>query len=446
MTAIPARNRDRDLPEIVLVSVAEIGSGALEAHLLELARRLSPHATVHWGALASPRLFATAAGREIRRSFERSASEALSGRLVIVPHGPRFTGIGAAGMLLGWRLRSLGAGAGAVLHARGYLAALAAIGARKALPGSRVLHDVRGDRPAEVRIHGGEHAPERVAELEGVACRLSDAHLAVSGVLAEVLARRHGVSATVFASAADTEHFRPDPEGRARIRAELGLRDELLLGFVGSCAPWQKPEGVLALFARLREERPGARLLILSPDEAAWRRRLERAAWVADSASAPRADAVVRLRRASHEDVPAWISACDATALLRDDDDVNRVASPIKFGESLACGVPVLLTRGIGDASALVLERGLGACFDDPLLAGAEDRARLRAFLLALDRDPAALGRACREAAVERWSWSSQLPERLEIYRRLAAGQPAWQPVAARSGGGAAAARRQESP
>jgi glycosyltransferase involved in cell wall biosynthesis len=57
-----------------------------------------------------------------------------------------------------------------------------------------------------------------------------------------------------------------------------------------------------------------------------------------------------------------------AGLLLRREDPVNQVASPTKFGEYLAAGLPVLLTEGIGDFSALVEKEGLGMIVPSSLL------------------------------------------------------------------------------
>jgi glycosyltransferase involved in cell wall biosynthesis len=405
-------SRDRALPEIVLVSANEIGSGALEAHLGELGRRLSAHGRVHWGAVESPRLFVTRPGRRERAAFLQRAGAGLSGRVVMKACGPRLLGLRDAGRRLGRALRRQGVAADAILHARGYLGALVALAAREEMPQARVIHDVRGDRPAEVRLHGGESSPERVADMERRVAASADAHLCVSRPLQALLRQRYGVAAEVFPCVADTQSFRPDMEARRRVRAALGLGEAFVLGFVGSCAPWQRPDAVAALFASLLRLRPGARLLVLSPDRDAWDAELRRGG----------AEAAARavILRAPHSEVPAHLAACDATALMRSDDDVNRPASPIKFGESLACGVPVLLTDHIGDSSAAVRDEGLGACFDDALLRGPQDVARLRGLLDRIERDREAVAAACRRFAEREWSWDVQVPQRLAHYRSLA--------------------------
>jgi glycosyltransferase involved in cell wall biosynthesis len=41
------------------------------------------------------------------------------------------------------------------------------------------------------------------------------------------------------------------------------------------------------------------------------------------------------------------------------------VASPIKIGEYLGCGLPLILTKGIGDFSELIPRTGIGLLLDE---------------------------------------------------------------------------------
>ena len=400
---------------VILLSHGEIGSGAMRAHLLGLARRLSAHETVHHLALAGPRLLLGAAGRDLLAEHRAEAAALVSGRVLVRPHGPRGLGGPIVTRLVAQAVRSLVGRGPAVLHARGYQAALVACEARD-LEGARwkVLHDVRGDRSAEVASHGGELPADRVEELEREAFRRSDAHAVVSGLLAEVVhARGASGEAEVFPCAADTERFRPDPQARRSRRDQVGASDEsFVLGFVGSVAGWQRPDALLRLFQLVAERESDPHLLVLTPAVDAFRELLirelpEGARW--------------SVRFAPHDEVPSWLNACDATALLRDRDAVNRVASPIKFGESLACGVPVLLTRGIGDASSLVASGGLGALFSGPELAEPGDLAVLDGFLMESRERGEDMAERCRRAARELWSWDEQVLRWLALHRRLAA-------------------------
>jgi len=404
--------------EVVLLSADELGSGAHEAHFRALARRMGTDAVVHEVALVSPRELITRAGRRRLARQHEAARAALSGRLVVLPHEPRWFTRRLSARALAGALRSLCSSGRPIVHARGALAANIAASARRH-GGFALLHDVRGDRVAEIGTFGGETTARVAAELERAACRAADAHACVSAPLRDVLRERHGVAAEVFPCAADTRAFRPDDDARERTRAELDLGDALVLGFIGSAAGWQRPDAIVALFARVAALKPDARLVVLTPDMDAWATMLLAHGISVDAPTRPQPGAPALLRRVDHSEVPRHLAAFDATLLLRDRDAINHVASPIKFGESLACGVPVLLTRGIGDASALVEQRGLGVAFEDALLRGPDDEAALVDFLRRLPRERARLSAACRAVAEESWSWTEQVPRWWTLYRRL---------------------------
>ena len=319
-------------PEIILFSVGELGSGAHEAHLRALATRLSPSRRVHEVALASWRTWLTSEGRLTLARQRAAAARLLSGEFVVRVHEPRYVSLRWSTHALRTSVERVRRTARPILHCRGHLAAYIAVLARQGGLECSIVHDVRGDRVAEVTALGGESSPAVIRSREAAACAGSDAHACVSEPLRELLLRRDGVSAEVFACAADTDAFRPDEEARHEVRAQLGAGERFLLGFVGSSAGWQHPEAVAALLLRLRALRPDASLIVLTPDLDEWQQRLEERGVSVDRPGRERPEAMALLRRVPHAEVPRWMSALDATALLRERDAINHVASPIKFG------------------------------------------------------------------------------------------------------------------
>jgi hypothetical protein len=51
--------------------------------------------------------------------------------------------------------------------------------------------------------------------------------------------------------------------------------------------------------------------------------------------------------------------------LLRENNIVNKVASPTKYGEYLRCGVKLIMTEGIGDFSGLTKSKYFGIVLKD---------------------------------------------------------------------------------
>ena len=65
--------------------------------------------------------------------------------------------------------------------------------------------------------------------------------------------------------------------------------------------------------------------------------------------------------------------------LVRDDTVTNRVAAPTKFAEYLACGLRVVISKGLGDCSDFVEEHQCGAVVNDDDIDVADLRSRLAA-------------------------------------------------------------------
>lgn len=59
-------------------------------------------------------------------------------------------------------------------------------------------------------------------------------------------------------------------------------------------------------------------------------------------------------------EVPAALMACDYGLLYREKSITNKVASPVKFAEYLACGLNVIISNDLGDYSNFTLKHNCG--------------------------------------------------------------------------------------
>lgn len=381
----------------------------LDAQVLDLLRALDAAGRAFDLVVLDPLLPATLASAEGRARIERMR-QAVAGRLLVRPFVPWEDRAGAPQALF-W-LRRLLRGETRLVHARGLVAAWLACRALADRPEVAVIWDARGDAVAEHRFHHGGHGSarvpglERILRMEGEVAARAARVFAVSQALVDVLDARHpGVArkARVFPCACDAR-FRPDPAARTRWRRELELEDRWVLVYAGSLIPYQLPERV-AIAGRIAHMlRPDAHLLLLTPDPV-------RAASLLQAADLPPGS--WSARAAAHADMPGLLAACDAGLLLRRRDPVNAVASPTKLAEYLACGLPVLVSQGIGDLSAWVREQDLGQVVADP----DDDVALLHALTRLRDAppDPARVAAVAREhLGRERF-----LPAYLEEYAAL---------------------------
>jgi len=148
----------------------------------------------------------------------------------------------------------------------------------------------------------------------------------------------------------DLDEFRFDADARARVRAELGIAERLVLVYSGSLGSWYREAEIaqLAGIAKKRAGRPIA-FLLLTPSPPAELTRMLRAEGLADD------EIVVRKLRPSQ--MPAYLSAGDLGISFIKSCFSKKASSPTKVAEYLACGLPVVLNGDIGDQADLAAER-----------------------------------------------------------------------------------------
>jgi UDP-glucose:(heptosyl)LPS alpha-1,3-glucosyltransferase len=185
----------------------------------------------------------------------------------------------------------------------------------------------------------------------------------------------------VIPNGVDVDEFRPDPEARARVRAELGARDVPVAAFMGG--DWRRKGLELALEA-VAQSPPWHLLVIGDGDEPAFRARAERLG------------AGGRVHFVGRRPRPApYLSAADAFVFPSGYEPFG-----LAMLEAGASGLPLIATPTEGSAelvregeNGFVVEREAGA---------------IATALEALGRDPerrARLGARARELALG-YSWS----------------------------------------
>ncbi len=283
-----------------------------------------------------------------------------------------------------WRIAgSMGAFASAVRGGRHIRAAVRAFGSdvvmpRSLLPGVATLAAGPARLPPIIYDADGLEADER-AEFAGLATT-GRAYRVLRDVEAQML--RHARTVLVRTPAArdiliaragppggsshyflvtngrDAGVFHPfDPAARAAVRFELGIApDAPLIVYAGSVGYRYNSPRIAEFALAVRARRPDVRLLVLtgSPDAA----RSELASGLTELGSA----AIVM--RAAPGDVARYLAAGDiGTAYVRPSFSTQGVA-PVKIGEYLLCGLPLVGPAEVGDTSAPLAK---GLMIDDAL-------------------------------------------------------------------------------
>jgi len=221
------------------------------------------------------------------------------------------------------------------------------------------IYDLRALVASEVALNRrrGTIVTHLVDLMESSEIRKSERVATISKRLEAYVQQRAGRGcAAVIPSCYDPQRFYLEAGAREQIRDELRVAsEEKLICYSGGTAPWQRVGDILALFDQLSVRRDDVRFMILSPD--------------ADTLQSTIASLThpsrFYLKNCSHDDVRRHLSACDAGIIMRHDTMVNNVASPIKVAEYLACGLPVIMTQGIGDYSEDLVREQVGLLLDE---------------------------------------------------------------------------------
>jgi glycosyltransferase involved in cell wall biosynthesis len=186
------------------------------------------------------------------------------------------------------------------------------------------------------------------------------------------------------------------------VRVDLGLGERFVVGWVGSFRRFHALEQAIAAVAGLE----GATLLLVG--DGPERARLEALA------RAAQVD-VICTGTIAHADMPRYLAAMDV-ALVVSAPAQEFHYSPLKLGEYLAAGIPV-----VAPAVEQIVQRLTDGV--DALLVAPGDTVQLRDALRLLRNDTALrarLGEAARARAEQEWSWDHQIRRVLRALGRSA--------------------------
>lgn len=247
-----------------------------------------------------------------------------------------------------------------LVYCRNYVCAFFALFIRGITKGRFRIHsDLRGVVPEEVLRY--KKPPLNIIYaflmrfVEKIVLKRSNTVSCVSNPFREYLLQKGGSSEkiTVVPNGVDTSLFSFDENQRIKIRRELGIEDHLVYLFSGSPSKWLRLEEMLGLYKKIHAAQKKAWLLILTGAKARFEASCQKEGVVDYS--------VYHLKAG---EVPAYLMAGDYAFLLRSDDIVTYVSSPIKFAEYLAAGNRVVITPKIGDSSEFVEKHNAGVLAD----------------------------------------------------------------------------------
>ncbi|EGA70103.1 glycosyltransferase-like protein [Vibrio sinaloensis DSM 21326] len=141
-------------------------------------------------------------------------------------------------------------------------------------------------------------------------------------------------SSEVYPTIVNDELFFQDDVKREKKRQELGYaRENKVYCYVGNTASWQKLDSILTAFDNKSQKNDELRLLVVTTEPDSVREMLQDL-----SIKNPH----ITVTSSDYKNVPHFLNAADYGLLIRDDNVINRVASPTKRNEYAACGLPII--------------------------------------------------------------------------------------------------------
>lgn len=266
-----------------------------------------------------------------------------------------------------------------VLMPRSTLPGTMTLALRRVFPRRRIVFDADGLAPDE-RVDFAGWRPTgpmyRVwRESDAQLVRVASSVITRTQRAKDILVARAGAGTRedkvhVIPNGKDENIFTPGDRDAAReLRERLGVGSTApLVVYVGTLGPHYFPCEMMRFFWHVRSRRPDAHFVVLTGHADVARR--------ASSFAAIPPEAIT-IGRVPAAEVPSYLAAADLGLALRAPVFSQRAVSPIKVGEYLLCGLPVLATAGVGDLDEQLAEvhgvaRLLTSCDDEAIRRAAD--------------------------------------------------------------------------
>lgn len=161
----------------------------------------------------------------------------------------------------------------------------------------------------------------------------------------------------VIPTCAERERFEIGKLNKGEIKERTIFDNKIVFLYSGSLTEWQLANEVVRFFTYCFKKNPKSFFLILTYDEP-----LKMKTYLINNGISEENFLFIK---ASFDDVPKYFSFAHIGILLRKQELLNRVSCPIKFGEYLTAGIPVVLTKGIGDTEELLSKYNIGVLISE---------------------------------------------------------------------------------
>lgn len=299
-----------------------------------------------------------------------------------------------------------------LVHARSYVAGLMAIILQK-LCHVRFIFDMRGfwaDERVEAGIwKKGGWLYQISKHFEKILLLNSDeiislTHTGRTEIINFPYFKNHMMNITVIPTCVDLERFNVERKSDIKIFTDWNKRVKFILIYSGSISTWYMPNEMLEFFDVAQNVIDNSYFLILTKEDELLKSIL------------PKLKNNISILNVEHDLVPQYLSIAGVGLAFYKQGYSRKACCPTKFGEYLACGLPIIINRGIGDCDEIVLKEKVGVVINE---FSSKEYERAIKELKVLLSEGDILRERCRAAAEKYFSLETGVERYWKIYRRL---------------------------
>ena len=218
------------------------------------------------------------------------------------------------------------------------------------------VYDLRGDMLDEMKASGTGFLKSSIyIFLEKLAILYAQNLSAVSSVLKNIICKRIWTSKDIYIipSCINFTKFQITDEEILSKKIQLNiLNEDIVLLYSGGLSHYQKVPEMIELWRRLHAENIGIKFILLTNSDPH--------SLPSEIPSLDSFGPSLQIFNLSRSEVFAMLGIADLAFLLRDDRNLNKAASPVKFAEYIASGAAVIGSPNTGDTSKHILDNNIG--------------------------------------------------------------------------------------